>query len=198
MLEQVKKAIEFATAMAKDDSHGYDQKFRDGTPDFDCSSLIIASWENAGVDVAGFGATYTANMRDAFIKAGFKDVTKATLLKTGKNLEAGDVLIKEYSHTVMYIGSGNIVHASINEKGSITGGETGDQSGKEICIRTYYNKPWHYVLRYVGDSKPASVTEIAKEVLTGKWGNGAKRVDALTRAGYNAAEVQRAVNKLLK
>ena len=31
-----------------------------------------------------------------------------------------------------------IGHASINEKGKVTGGKKGDQTGKEVCIRTWY------------------------------------------------------------
>ena len=40
--------------------------------------------------------------------------------------------------------------------------------------------------------------EIAKEVLDGKWGNGAERKNALTKAGYNYNEIQLLVNKLTK
>ncbi len=49
-------------------------------------------------------------------------------------------------------------------------------------------------------SKPAkkSVTVIAKEVIQGKWGNGAERKKRLTEAGYNYEEVQKKVNQLLK
>jgi LysM repeat protein len=43
-----------------------------------------------------------------------------------------------------------------------------------------------------------SVEEIAKEVIKGKWGNGADRKKRLTDAGYNYAEVQAKVNQLLK
>jgi hypothetical protein len=43
-----------------------------------------------------------------------------------------------------------------------------------------------------------SVTVIAKEVIQGKWGNGAERKKRLTEAGYNYAEVQKKVNQLLK
>ena len=42
-----------------------------------------------------------------------------------------------------------------------------------------------------------SVKEIAKEVLAGKWGNGATRKKKLESAGYNYTEVQKEVNKLL-
>ena len=43
-----------------------------------------------------------------------------------------------------------------------------------------------------------SVTEIAKEVIQGKWGNGADRKNRLEKAGYNYNEVQKKVNMLLK
>ena len=47
--------------------------------------------------------------------------------------------------------------------------------------------------------KPAakSVEAIAKEVIAGKWGNGAERVQKLTAAGYDADAVQAAVNAQL-
>ena len=40
-----------------------------------------------------------------------------------------------------------IAHASIDERGHITGGTPGDQTGKEVCIRTWYRKPWQYMIR---------------------------------------------------
>lgn len=40
--------------------------------------------------------------------------------------------------------------------------------------------------------------EVAKEVLAGKWGNGAERKSKLTQAGYNYSDVQAIVNKLLR
>ncbi len=40
--------------------------------------------------------------------------------------------------------------------------------------------------------------EIAKEVIAGKWGNGAARKQRLTAAGYNYSVVQAIVNKMLK
>ena len=43
-----------------------------------------------------------------------------------------------------------------------------------------------------------SVTEVAKEVINGKWGNGVDRKNRLVAAGYNYSEVQAMVNKLIK
>lgn len=40
-----------------------------------------------------------------------------------------------------------IGHASIDENKKIKGGASGDQTGGEVCTRTWYNKPWDFVLR---------------------------------------------------
>lgn len=42
-----------------------------------------------------------------------------------------------------------------------------------------------------------SVNTLAKEVLAGKWGNGADRKSRLAKAGYDYSKVQAAVNKLV-
>ena len=47
-------------------------------------------------------------------------------------------------------------------------------------------------------SKKKTNTEIAKEVLAGKWGNGETRKKKLTAAGYNYAAIQKIVNSMLK
>lgn len=154
----IDKAIEWALAIANDNSHGYDQGSRWG-PDYDCSSLLIQAWENAGVPVKSNGATYTGNMYDVFIACGFEDVTNKITLSTGKGLEKGDVLLNVSSHTEMSIGDGQIVGAHINELGGTTGGATGDQTENEISTRSYYNYPWDYVLRYPGG---ATLPEISK------------------------------------
>lgn len=61
-----------------------------------------------------------------------------------------------------------------------------------------YDAKGKTVYKYEAETKKKSVTEIAKEVISGKWGNGTARKAALEKAGYNYAEVQRKVNELLK
>lgn len=41
-----------------------------------------------------------------------------------------------------------IAHASQDEHGKIKNGQAGDQTRKEVCIRSWYNKPWQYVIRF--------------------------------------------------
>ena len=40
-----------------------------------------------------------------------------------------------------------IGHASIDERNKTKDGIAGDQTGKEVCVRTYYDKNWNFVLR---------------------------------------------------
>lgn len=47
------------------------------------------------------------------------------------------------------------------------------------------------------EEKPKSVTEIAQEVINGKWGNGSDRANKLTTAGYDYNAVQAEVNRIL-
>ena len=42
-----------------------------------------------------------------------------------------------------------IGHASIDESGNATGGAAGDQTGREVTTRCWYNGSWHTVLRPV-------------------------------------------------
>lgn len=139
-------AVKWAKDIANDDSHGYDQDNRWG-PDYDCSSFVISAWEAAGVGVKANGASTTSNMCSAFIKSGFTDVIDQIDIKTGDGLVAGDVLWVS-GHTCMYVGDGKVANARLNENDKTSGGVTGDQNGKEIAVKDYYNKKWTKVLRY--------------------------------------------------
>lgn len=152
----IENAIAYAERIAKDDSHGYDQINRWLNPDCDCSSYVISCFENgSGLKLREAGASYTGNMRKAFVKCGFECLT----YKRGMTLIRGDVLLNEQHHTALYIGDGKIAQASINEKGKITGGQKGDQTGKEVAIGAFYEygKGWQYVLRYKEEAKTTMI-----------------------------------------
>lgn len=145
----VQSAIDYAVNIANDDSHGYSQdaKKRWGTPDFDCSSLVISAFKQAGLPLK---ATYTGNMLEDFLANGF---TKVNInMATGEGLLPGDVLLNVAKHTALYIGDGKIVNATGSETGGKYG-KDGDQTGQELRIQSYYNKPWDYVLRYDGQKE---------------------------------------------
>ena len=70
-----------------------------------------------------------------------------------------------------------------------------DKDG-EYSINSPVNTKYLTVVGVATSKK--SVTEIAKEVIAGKWGNGDERKKRLAEAGYNYSEVQAKVNALLK
>ena len=137
------KATQFMEKVAADQSHGYSQQNRWG-PDYDCSSLTIQAYQNAGVPVKTNGATFTGNMYAVFTKCGFTNVTKKVNLTTCKGMKRGDVLLNHVHHVAVYCGDKKIVHARGQSFGSP---KTGDQ-GSEIAVTNYYNYPWNCVLRY--------------------------------------------------
>lgn len=164
----IEKAISQMESWADDPAHGYDQRYRWGEyGDFDCSAAVIQAWENAGVPVKSNGATYTGNMLAVFKRCGFEDVTSKINLSTGNGLVRGDVLLNITHHTAMFCGNGYEVEASGNEKGGITGGKPGDQTGGEFLKRRYRNFPWTNILRYTGAGNTAS-SAIKETGSTGK------------------------------
>lgn len=143
----IEKAVAWAIDIANDNRHGYSQANRWG-PDYDCSSLVIAAYEQAGVPVKSRGATYTGNMRSVFTGSGFVDVTYSIGRSSGYGLQAGDVLLNDAAHACLYIGGGQVVNARTDEGHP----QSGDQSGQEIRIQNYWDFPWSCVLRYKGSN----------------------------------------------
>lgn len=136
-------AMDWAVSIANDDSHGYSQATRYGNPNYDCSSLVISSWDAAGVPVKDAGATYTGDMREAFLSTGQFEWIPGN--PDVNDLQPGDILLNEGQHTEMYIGNGLNVGAHGNHDGV-----DGDSGGGEICVSDYYSFPWDGVLRYIG------------------------------------------------
>lgn len=194
------KAAAIMEEWARDDSHGYDQAQRWGERgDYDCSAAVISAYELAGVPVKSNGATYTGNMRGVFLRCGFAEVTRDVDLSTGTGLRRGDVLLNYQHHTAMYCGNGQEVEASINELGTVTGGQPGDQTGREFLIRSYRNYPWDCVLRYMGaeqaEDKPTAArvslcTVTIPEVKKGDVGAAVAALQcALKYRGYDPGEI---------
>ena len=44
-----------------------------------------------------------------------------------------------------------IAHSSIDERGKATGGQAGDQTGKEVLISAWYSRPWNQFFRIEND-----------------------------------------------
>ena len=150
-------AVQWAVKIANDQSHGYSQQNRYG-PDYDCSSLALSAYKQAGVPIDFNKVCYTGNMQN-LTQYGFKDVVSKVNLNTGNGLQRGDILWWHKSgnqgHTAIYIGNNQIVHARGQSYGSP---KTGDQ-GSEIAVTPYYRGSWQHVYRYTAGGT-ATVTPV--------------------------------------
>lgn len=149
----IENAVAWAIDTANDQSHGYSQADRWG-PDYDCSSFVISAFEQAGVSLREAGASYTGNMRGPMISCGFVDVTYSIGLDTGYGLQPGDVLLNYAAHTCLCVGGGKVANCRTDEGHP----QSGDQSGNEIRIQSYWNFPWNCVLRYRGTHTGSNVS----------------------------------------
>ena len=155
------RAAQIAVEIANDDRHGYSQANRYGTldgGDFDCSSLVIYCYDRAFMEVGltppkAVGASYTGNMLAAFTRIGFR----AFRDDHGAGLQVGDILLNEAKHTAIV--------CSLNPTKVVNAGgdrgypQSGDQTGTEIRVQTYWSYPWDWVMRYYGkEPTPADET----------------------------------------
>ena len=116
---------------------------------------------------------------------------------------SGDIIFYDWEDNGAGDNTGRANHVGIVEKvsnGTITvieGNYNESVARRNIAVNGKYIRGYG-VPKY--DAEPVakkSVTEIAKEVINGNWGNGAERKSKLTAAGYNYSEVQAEVNKLV-
>lgn len=146
----VENAVQWAISIANDDTHGYSMPRRWSGVDYDCSSLVISAFEQAGIPLKTNGATYTGDMKAVALKCGFELVNWNHDMN---NLKRGDILLNEARHTEIYIGGGKDVGAHSDYDGVL-----GDSSGKEVSISNYHDYPWDCVLRYP-EQDTSSVTD---------------------------------------
>lgn len=150
-MPKIEQAVLWAIGIAADDRHGYSQVHRN-SPDYDCSSFVGTALSKASFAVSEYSTT--RNLESQLIKCGFK--------KCHAPWKRGDIHLAAGHHVTMSTDASNIVHASQSENGGIDG-QTGDQTGREICVRSYYCLPYsnlvHY--RYKGNDEPQTITSAA-------------------------------------
>ena len=195
-MRDITKAVKIAIDIAKDNSHGYDQENREG-PDYDCSSFIAHCLHEAGFNVAT--DSWTGNLYNQLTANGFKEVhTDLRVL--------GDIFLTPQHHVIMCIDDKSIVHASGNEKGRTTGGKTGDQTGKEICVRSFYTPSygWAYHLRYLPPENQEEyehsyyAPKLIEDIIAGKYGVYPERAEKIKAMGLDYDTVQYLVNRTIK
>ena len=86
-----------------------------------------------------------------------------------------------------------IGHASISENGGVNGAK-GDSTGKEVCVRGWYSKPWDYMAIHpeadVREKHARAVEEACKNDNIGYGQSDRNTLNALAKGvGYNLAAV---------
>ena len=186
-MQNIETAVSFMEQIAADNSHGYAQDNRTGNPDYDCSSLVGTALNKAGFKVNS--QSTTRNLYSQLINCGFKSIG------INDTRKRGDIFLSPGHHVVMCTDSNNIVHASINENGKTTKGIPGDQTGKEICTRSFYTPSygWTYHLRYEDNTTTSlktnsiKVVDVSKYNIITNYAQLAKEIPyIIIRIGYRA------------
>ncbi len=156
MIKINQKAAKTAKAVVRDNTHGYDNRpgHRLGNPDFACSSFVAYCYRRAGVPVPI--NSYTQCMKKVWKEYGFKDVSRngKVNLRTGEGLHIGDVVVAPGKHTAIVVPSKEgkkLAEAVGNPRGGPANGAPGDQTGREIRVRSWYDDGWSQCLRYIED-----------------------------------------------
>lgn len=169
MTDRADVAAYFHKRMAEDDRFGYTQGGgrwgsgpmeaweHDGVTgwfkvgDRDCSSSVCDCWQEAlrgsAYEGALDGATYTGNMRAAFVGSGLFTWHPRG---DGYIAQRGDVYLNEGQHTALCQSAvpDMLTEALSNEWGGIVGGQVGDQTGNEFVYRGFWEFPWDGTLAY--------------------------------------------------
>lgn len=75
--------------------------------------------------------------------------TKPMSFFTGMTNEiGGETMATNYKKYILSTGTHYIANSGSDEDGKLHGGQAGDQTGKEFCLRSWYKRPWTCVLRY--------------------------------------------------
>lgn len=144
-----------------------------------------AGWENSKNKKQGFGLYVRIKQEGTVDKYYFGHLSELKV-KAGQRVKIGDVIGIEGntgnstgSHC-HYCARGNGLKSQIRN--------ISDISGIPNVLGTYDD----------GYTSKKTVSQLAQEVINGKWGNGAERKQRLTAAGYDYSEVQAEVNRIAK
>lgn len=121
----------------------------------DCSSLLLTSLKEIGIDI--HNASYTGNMENLTTGGDFQRI----IIKPGVAFYRGDILVKHISgsngHTVLYLGNNKIAEACNKKNG--------------LRITDYYTNGYQYILRYTGQTikvnLPPTIKRGSKNIYVG-------------------------------
>lgn len=194
----INDAVDFATKIAQDNTHGYSQAVRSlynitNPSSFDCSSLVCTAYYYAfkknGVTPTpkDLGCSYTGNMMN-LTKCGFEVVARNQTAHA--EMKKGDIELNTTYHTALAIDKNNIVHARSSEGTS----DTKDNSGNEIRTQPWYlySHGWTCRLRFTG--KGVNFSGITSDITTPT--TPSKNYLEYGDQGSNVKSLQQKLNKV--
>lgn len=136
-------------------------------------------------------------------------------MTSNKSPQTGDIILFYRAGTYTHTGIVERVTASTitTIEGNTSGASGIIANGGGVCRKTYqknglssntkYFRPDYNLVATSGDiltdgTSGKTIEQLAREVITGAWGNGDDRKRRLTAAGYDYNAVQNKVNELLK
>lgn len=143
---------------------GYDQSERMSDRETDCSQLVLRCYDEAlraygfpGLDTSG----YTGNMCDICANAG-ADIYDYD--GNVNNSSPGEAYVSiSWGHTEMFVYDGTFGGANIDENGNISGGEAGDQTGREVYLKPTYDYNWEKCISWVNFNVNSSSPEVTPD-----------------------------------
>ena len=157
-----------------------------------CAAYVYHALEAGGFRFTSQASAYMYRNNGVLKSIGYNEISKPSSFKKGDITVTDRNNDHPHGHIAMWSGSQWI----------------SDFFQKSEYVYSY-NQPKVYYFRYGGSSTPStpstpsgkgcngkSITEIAREVLSGKWGNGDERKRRLAEAGCDYSAVQKEVNRL--
>ena len=158
-----------------------------------CAAYVASALKAGGFKFQNQASAYMYRSNGILVSIGYKEISKPS------SFQKGDITVTDRNSAHVH---GHIAMWS------------GKQWISDFFQNSEYvygsNQPPVYYYRYGGSSTPStpstpssgncngkSVTEVAREVISGKWGNGNDRKNRLIAAGCDYSAVQREVNRLL-
>lgn len=168
----------------------YSMTHRLGPNSYDCSSAVFLAMIAGGFLPAGsMGNTDTlfAMNGTRLCKISRSEVRRGDIFiagTPGQSTGSG-------GHTGIFLSNGSFIHCSYTWNGIHT--DTNDIYMSSRLTHNFYR----IVSNENTPSGGKSIDAVAREVISGLWGNGDARSKALKNAGYDPAVIQRKVNELL-
>jgi len=166
-----------------------------------------AQSKHNGIDIAKSGSRPIFAAADGVVRRSYRSSSYGETIMLEHNIN-GDVWETVYAH--MRENSRRFKDGQRVKQGDVIGqmGDTGNSTGQHLHFELHKGGLWNmaksnavdpeqYLEKDLYPQSKKSITEIAEEVIDGKWGNGSDRFNRLNKAGYSAEQVQSKVNQLM-